>query len=370
MSEIHSFGIEPISSHAWNNDRSKLCLSPNTHEVQIFKRSGSTWSCTDILTEHVQQVTGIDWAPKSNRIVTCGVDRNAYVWENKDGKWHPTLVILRINRAATCVKWSPEENKFAVGSSARVISVCYFESENNWWVSKHIKKPIRSTVTTIDWHHGNILLASGSSDFKMRVFSGYVKEVEAKPEATVWGKKMTFGNLMAEFSNGGGGWVHSVSFSADGQKVAWVGHDSSISVVDAGNEMTVATLKTDQLPFLGCVWVTSNSIVTVGYGNCPMLFSLGSDGQLSFVHKLDVPKEKEEGKQSALNMFRSIDKRAQTTTNETKLDTLHQNAVSQVSIYNGDKNNAAKLSTSGTDGQLIIWDLKSLERSIAALKIA
>jgi len=39
------------------------------------------------------------------------------------------------------------ENKFAVGSSARVISVCYFDEENNWWVSKKIKKPISSTVT-------------------------------------------------------------------------------------------------------------------------------------------------------------------------------------------------------------------------------
>jgi hypothetical protein len=38
------------------------------------------------------------------------------------------------------------ETKFAVGSGARLISVCYFEEENDWWVAKHIKKPIRSTV--------------------------------------------------------------------------------------------------------------------------------------------------------------------------------------------------------------------------------
>lgn len=78
-------------------------------------------------------LAGIDWAPKSDRIVTCGADRNAYVWSQKDGVWKPTLVILRINRAATFVKWSPLENKFAVGSGARLISVCYFESENDWW---------------------------------------------------------------------------------------------------------------------------------------------------------------------------------------------------------------------------------------------
>lgn len=63
------------------------------------------------------------------------------------------------------------ENKFAVGSGARLISVCYFEKENDWWVSKHIKKPIRSTVTCLDWHPNDVLLVAGSTDFKVRVFS-------------------------------------------------------------------------------------------------------------------------------------------------------------------------------------------------------
>ena len=75
-------------------------------------------------------------------------DRNAYVWTMQaDKKWKPTLVVLRLNRAATCVRWSPLENKFAVGSGARMVSVCYFEKDNDWWISKQIKKPIRSTVT-------------------------------------------------------------------------------------------------------------------------------------------------------------------------------------------------------------------------------
>ncbi|KAM9779929.1 actin-related protein 2/3 complex subunit 1B-B-like [Neosynchiropus ocellatus] len=76
----------------------------------------------------------VDWAPDSNRIVTCGADRNAYVWTLKGGAWKPTLVILRTNRSARCVKWSPRENKFAVGRGFRLISVCYFEQENDWWV--------------------------------------------------------------------------------------------------------------------------------------------------------------------------------------------------------------------------------------------
>ena len=100
--------------------------------LQIFSLSGSRWISKCSLDQHDLRVTGIDWAPKTNRIVTCSADRNAYVWsQEKDAegqlRWKHTLVLLRINRAATCVKWSPEENKFAVGSGARLISVCYFE---------------------------------------------------------------------------------------------------------------------------------------------------------------------------------------------------------------------------------------------------
>jgi len=71
--------------------------------------------------QHDKLITSIDWAPNSNRIVTCSQDRNAYVWQEEADGWKPTLVLLRINRAATHVRWSPKENKFAVGSGARCV---------------------------------------------------------------------------------------------------------------------------------------------------------------------------------------------------------------------------------------------------------
>ena len=64
---------------------------------------------------------------------------------------------------------------------------------------------------SVDWHPNNVLVAAGSSDFKCYVFSAYIKTVDPKPPATCWGKKMPFGNLMAEFATGagGGGWVRA-----------------------------------------------------------------------------------------------------------------------------------------------------------------
>ncbi len=91
-----------------------------------------------------------------------------------------------------------------MGSASKVVAVCHYEDESNWWVAKHVKKPIRSTVTSIDWHPNNVLLAVGACDFKARVFSAYVKEVDEKPAPNPWGNKMPFGQLMAEYSNGGG----------------------------------------------------------------------------------------------------------------------------------------------------------------------
>ena len=45
------------------------------------------------------------------------------------------FVCSRINRAATCVRWSPEENKFAVGSGAKIVSICYYETGMDWYVT-------------------------------------------------------------------------------------------------------------------------------------------------------------------------------------------------------------------------------------------
>ena len=284
-----------------------------------------------MLDQHDLRVTGIDWAPKTNRIVTCSSDRNAYVWvQGPDGAWKYTLVLLRINRAATCVSWSPEENKFAVGSGAKIISVCYYEKDNDWWVAKHIKKPLKSTITCLDWHPNNILLAAGSTDFKVRVYSGFIKEIEPKPSSTPWGARMPMGNLMTEFSNSpnGGGWVHAVSFSGDGSKLAWVGHDSSISVADATKDMMVMKLRTDLLPLLTLTWLSERTLVAAGHNCVPITFTLDGGGSLTLGARLEEDKKKEStGASSAMRMFMNKDKLGQDEM-ETQLNTTHQNQVS------------------------------------------
>lgn len=66
----------------------------------------------------------------------------------------------------------------------------------------------------------------------LRIFSAYIKDIEDKPGPTAWGAKMPFGEILLEHKDCGG-WVHSVSFSPSGDQLAWVAHNSSITVADA-----------------------------------------------------------------------------------------------------------------------------------------
>jgi len=251
------------------------------------------------------------------------------------------------------VKWSPEENKFAVGCGAKCVSVCYFEEDNDWWVSKHIKKH-KSTVLKVDWHPSNALLATASSDFKIRIFSASIKGVD-KANPNTFGCKLPFGEPFAEIDIGG--WGQSVKWSPSGNLLAYIGQDSSFNVADlSSGQPRVTEIKTQDLPFIDLVWVSESSVVAVGHDCAPVLFS--NQGGWKMVKKLDgvsggaaaASGGGADQKSSAFKVFQNKVDRAETAT-ETKLTTKHQNAINCVQKYGN-----GAYSTSALDGVLLIWD--------------
>jgi len=346
-----------ITCHAWNADGTKVALCPNNNEIHVYKKSGTSYSLECKLTEHDQVVTGIDWAPKSNRIVSCSQDRNAYVWTFQSNQWKPVLVILRINRAATHVKWSPDENKFAVASGAKCVSVCYFEEDNDWWVSKHIKKH-KSTVLRVDWHPNNHLLATASTDYKCRIFNAHIKGVDKKPADPNLGGGVAFGDVFAEY-DASLGWVQAVQFSPSGNRLAFVGQDSTISFVDVRNG-SVTTLKQHDLPFRDVLFVNEDTVIAAGHDCTPVLFQ--NKGGWQFVKKVDqggaaAAKETAGAKNAAFEKFKNqVD--LGTETAETKLTTKHQNCITYLMAFKRAGPNVSSYSTSGLDGNVVVWDAK------------
>ncbi|KIV95370.1 hypothetical protein PV10_03035 [Exophiala mesophila] len=355
--EVFHLFHDPIADHSFSADRQTLAVARDNN-VELYQKSGSKYVLGDELKGHDKTVTGVDIAPNSGLIVTCSQDRNAYVWEPSPTGWKPTLVLLRINRAATFVRWSPSEKKFAVGSGARLIAVCYFEEENDWWVSKHLKKPIRSTITTVAWHPNSVLLAAGSTDSHARVFSGFVKGIDERPEASVWGERLPFNTVCGEYLNESAGWVHAVSFSPSGDALAFAAHDSSITVVyPSGPDQpprAIVNISTQTLPFTSLIWNGESEILAAGYDCEAFRFRGGEQGW-----QLAGPVETKRAggaarEESALNMFRQMDLKGKTK-DDTKLSTTHQNTINTIRVFEGSASGVRKFSTSGVDGRVVIW---------------
>ncbi|OAP62175.1 hypothetical protein AYL99_04378 [Fonsecaea erecta] len=362
--EVHHLFHHPIADHSFSADRQTLAVA-RENNVELYHRSGSKFALKDELKGHDKTVTSVDIAPNSGMIVTCSQDRNAYVWEPApSGEWKPTLVLLRINRAATFVRWSPSEKKFAVGSGARVIAVCYFEEENDWWVSKHLKKPIRSTITTVSWHPNSVLLAAGSTDSHARVFSGFIKGIDERPEPSVWGERLPFNTVCGEYLNDAAGWVHAVSFSPSGDALAFAAHDSSITVVyPSGPDQppkAMLSISTQTLPFTSLIWNGEAEILAAGY-DCECFRFRGTEQGWELVGSVEMQKRPGMGgamrEESALNMFRQMDLKGKVK-DDTQLSTTHQNTINTIRAFQGGPGGGVtKFSTSGVDGRVVIWTL-------------
>ncbi|KAK5096648.1 ARP2/3 actin-organizing complex subunit Sop2 [Lithohypha guttulata] len=358
--EVHHLFHHPIADHSFSADRQTLAVAKD-NTIELYGKSGNRFVLKDELKGHDKTVTGVDIAPNSGMIVTCSQDRNAYVWEpsSTDGGWKPTLVLLRINRAATFVRWSPSERKFAVGSGARVIAVCYFEEENDWWVSKHLKKPIRSTITTLAWHPNSVLLAAGSTDSHARVFSGFIKGIDERPEASVWGERLPFNTVCGEYLNDSAGWIHAVSFAPSGDALAFAGHDSSITVVyPSGPEQpprAMISISTQTLPFTSLIWNGDAEIIAAGYDCEPFRFR-GSEQGWELVGSVESKRTGQGAatKESARNMFRQMDLRGKAK-DDTQLSTTHQNTINTIRVFSGSQAGVQQFSTSGVDGRVVIW---------------
>ncbi|KAJ1458846.1 WD40-repeat-containing domain protein [Pelagophyceae sp. CCMP2097] len=345
-----------VSCHAWNGDFTQLAYSPNSNELRIV--DVKTWEVQHSLTEHDMLIAAIDWHATSNFIVTVGHDRNAFVWtyDAAENAWKPLLVILRIERAALDVKWSPDGSKFAVASSAKCVPVCYYETGYNWWVSKMIKKH-KSTVLALAWHPNSQLVATGSSDFKCRVFSAYVSNVDGETQVSAeFGEVQAFGEPYAEFA--ASGWVHAVAYSPSGNTLAFAGHDSSVHFATfAGGTPVVQTIRFGFLPLTQVLFHGENRLFAGGHDMNPAVFDLSGEWAFSaFVDVKEVAKEVDAAAENSvkgrMNMWQNKDKTgtaAGSSAGDATSWLKHQGAISCIKAH------PDGFSTTSVDGRLVVW---------------
>ncbi|OUC49610.1 hypothetical protein D917_05221 [Trichinella nativa] len=227
-------------------------------------------------------------------------------------------------------------------------------------------------ISSVDWHPNNVLLAVGGMDFRTRVYSAYMKELDGdKPIGSCWSvKNEPFGTLLAEYTGHNMSWINAVKFSPSGDRLCWVSHNSTIYMVDSRGKRFVysksywhefiawyihyyyyvvqfyqffsseestkkspkvgrmVSLKTPFLPFSSVIWLNNDEIVAGGFNCFPVLYRVNKDANLEFVCNLDLPSTKKSAPMSPMVMFKNLESRADSSNdNDIHLKTLHQSAI-------------------------------------------
>jgi len=217
---------------------------------------------------------------------------------------------------------------------------------------------------------------------KARVFSAYIKDVDKKPAPSVWGEKLPFNTVCGEYSSSSGGWVHSVGFSPSGDVLAFASHDSTISIVYPGRP-AVYTIRFTSLPYVTLTWTSEDSLVAAGHDCQPVLFSGGPSGWQAVGSLDDTTAPKSSGgargaltgsspvgrlNSAAFNTFRNADSRGLGSSpgggshlmTDTELFTVHQNTITDIRPYEGAPGAVTRVSTSGVDGKLVVWEVNAV----------
>jgi actin related protein 2/3 complex subunit 1A/1B len=141
-------------------------------------------------------------------------------------------------------------------------------------------------------------------------------------------------------------------------------------------------------------WTSEDSLVAAGHDCQPILFSGTMESGWTTIGSLDDPDAagKSAGGASpragpvgrlnstAFNTFKAAAERGQTGSStsgvgqgagDTVLLTVHQNTITSVRPYEGAPGAVHKVSTTGVDGKLVVWDVSNVKQGAGlAAKIA
>ena len=132
------------------------------------------------------------------------------------------------------------------------------------------------------------------------------------------------------------------------------------------------------LPLVTLVWTSEDSIVAAGHDCQPYVFS-GNENGWRLIGSLDdtsAPKSALTPSRfspvgpgrlnsAAFNTFKNADSRGLSSPGggggssqgESELFTVHQNTITSVRPYDGQSGTITKVSTTGVDGKLVIWNV-------------
>ena len=260
------FLLEGISCVAFNKDFTQVALSKKDNLIYIYSikdiMKPDTWKLLYTLDSHFQYISGLDWCPATNRLLSCSYDKTSFVWEFSDKKWNPNNVVATTKLGYLCCKWNKRGDKFCEGTSAKQLLIGYFNKKSNWWMGVNIKAH-KSSVVTCEIDPTSLFVLSGSTDLRIYVSSCYLPEVDdqflnnsTKPLA------QKFGQVIYEFKTNC--WVNSVAWLPSGNLGIVAGQDATISVINY-SEQKSDVIRCKHSPATSLIPISDTSFLAICY---------------------------------------------------------------------------------------------------------
>jgi actin related protein 2/3 complex subunit 1A/1B len=175
------FLLEGINILSFNKDFTQVALSKKDNIIYIYSINNfmkpETWKELYKLKSHYQYISGLDWCPETNRILSCSYDKTSFVWDFAENKWTPSNVVMTTKLGYLCCKWNKRGDKFCEGTSAKQLFIGYYNSGTNWWMGVSIKGH-KSSVVTCEIDPTSLYVISGSTDLRVHVSSCYLPEID------------------------------------------------------------------------------------------------------------------------------------------------------------------------------------------------
>ena len=227
------FLLEGINILSFNKDFTQVALSKKDNIIYIYSvpnlMKTDTWKELYKLKTHYQYISGLDWCPETNRILSCSYDKTSFVWNFDKDKWVPSSIVATTKLGYLCCKWNKRGDKFCEGTSAKQLHIGYFNNETNWWMCVNIKCH-KSSVVTCEIDPTSLYVISGSTDLRIYVSSCYKPEIDdAFITEDMKKTAANFGDVIYEFKENS--WINSVTWLPTGYLGLAAGQDAVITVV-------------------------------------------------------------------------------------------------------------------------------------------
>jgi len=260
------FLLEGINILSFNKDFTQVALSQKDNIIYIYSvpnlMKTDTWKLLHKLKSHYQYISGLDWCPATNRILSCSYDKTTFVWDLVEKNWTPSSVVATTKLGYLCCKWNKRGDKFCEGTSAKQLFIGYYNPETKWWMNVGIKCH-KSSVVTCEIDPTSLFVISGSTDLRIYVSSCYRPEIDDKfLTEDLKALAKPFGDTIYEFKENS--WINSVTWLPNGYVGLAAGQDAIITVVYPTESKTEA-IKCKHSPATMLIPKDDNSFYAVCY---------------------------------------------------------------------------------------------------------